>query len=76
MTAITAAFARKRGSMTAEERLASASDVARGKSNELLSEGGFSRGDLVLHFRGWREYSVVPITQCGKVEDNLPDRAA
>lgn len=40
--------------------LPSASDVARGKGNELLSEGGFSRGDLVLHFRGWREPNVRP----------------
>jgi|GraSoi2013_115cm_1033766.scaffolds.fasta_scaffold268469_2 hypothetical protein len=54
-----------RGSRVAEHHmgpnlriLPSASDVARGKGNELLSEGGFSSGDLVLHFRGWREYSV------------------
>lgn len=34
---------------------------------------GFSPGDLVLHFRGWREYATVPIAQCRPVEPGLRD---
>ncbi|MHA3790839.1 MDR family NADP-dependent oxidoreductase [Sphingomonas sp. YL-JM2C] len=39
-------------------------------------DSGFSSGDLVVHFLGWRDYAVVPVTQCRKVRDDLPDRAA
>jgi NADPH-dependent curcumin reductase CurA len=34
---------------------------------------GLSPGDLVLHFWGWREYAAVPVTQCIKLPDGLPD---
>ncbi|MFM0642301.1 NADP-dependent oxidoreductase [Paraburkholderia metrosideri] len=34
---------------------------------------GFSPGELILHFRGWREYATVPIAQCRPVEPGLPD---
>ncbi|MBV8924277.1 MAG: NADP-dependent oxidoreductase [Bradyrhizobium sp.] len=35
---------------------------------------GLSPGDLVVHFLGWRDYAAVPVTQCRKVRDDLPDR--
>lgn len=38
--------------------------------------GGFSPGDMVVHFLGWRDYAAVPVSQCRKVRDDLPDRAA
>jgi NADPH-dependent curcumin reductase CurA len=37
---------------------------------------GLSPGDLVLHFFGWREHAVVPVSECQRVEDILPDPAA
>jgi len=37
---------------------------------------GLAPGDLVLHFLGWREYAVVPVRECDRVEDILPDPAA
>ncbi|CAB3659928.1 Putative NADP-dependent oxidoreductase YfmJ [Paraburkholderia sediminicola] len=37
------------------------------------ANSGFSPGDLVLHFQGWREYATVPIAQCRPVEPGLPD---
>jgi len=37
---------------------------------------GFSPGDAVLHFRGWREYAAVPLAQCRAVEAGLADPIA
>jgi NADPH-dependent curcumin reductase CurA len=37
---------------------------------------GFSPGDWVLHFRGWREYATVPVAQCRPVAPGLPDPVA
>ena len=58
-----------RGSRVAEHHMgpqpsnpATASDVARGKGNELLSEGGFSRGDLVLHSEGGENIPSAGLT--------------
>lgn len=37
---------------------------------------GFSVGDLVLHFQGWRDYAVVAATDCQRVVGRLPDPIA
>ena len=37
---------------------------------------GFSPGDLVLHFQGWREYAAVPVADCQRIGGGLPDPAA
>ncbi|GAA2755208.1 zinc-binding dehydrogenase [Actinopolymorpha rutila] len=33
-------------------------------------------GDLVSHWHGWREYAVVPASECVPLGDGLPDPAA
>lgn len=38
-------------------------------------DSGLSRGDLVLHHRGFRELAAVPIEQCTRLDDSLPDPA-
>ncbi len=37
---------------------------------------GFSRGQLVLHFHGWRDYAVVPTQSCRSVGDGLLEPSA
>jgi NADPH-dependent curcumin reductase CurA len=34
---------------------------------------GLSAGDKVQHFAGWREYAVVPIAQCRRLDRPLPE---
>lgn len=36
------------------------------------ANSGFSPGDLVRHFLGWREYAAVPIADCIRVDNQLP----
>lgn len=40
------------------------------------AESGFSPGDLVQHFFGWRDYATVPVALCQRVADALPDPVA
>jgi NADPH-dependent curcumin reductase CurA len=37
---------------------------------------GLCRGDLVSHWRGWREYAVLAAAECSVLADDLPDPAA
>jgi NADPH-dependent curcumin reductase CurA len=37
---------------------------------------GLAPGDLVLHFAGWRDYAVVGLADCRRIDDALADRAA
>ncbi|MFI0168159.1 MDR family NADP-dependent oxidoreductase [Streptomyces sp. NPDC017095] len=37
---------------------------------------GLHPGDLVTHPLGWREYAVVPVAWCGRVDPALPDPVA
>lgn len=34
---------------------------------------GLSPGDKVLHFAGWRDYAVVPVAQCRRLDTPLPE---
>ena len=37
---------------------------------------GFEPGDLVIHFKGWRDYAVIAPAHCRKVDGSLPDPVA
>ncbi|MET0135249.1 MAG: zinc-binding dehydrogenase [Kibdelosporangium sp.] len=39
-------------------------------------DSGLRPGDLVSHWQGWREYSVLPAAQCSPLGDALPDPVA
>jgi 2-alkenal reductase len=34
---------------------------------------GLSPGDMVLHFKGWRDIAVVPVAQCQRLDAPLPE---
>jgi NADPH-dependent curcumin reductase CurA len=37
---------------------------------------GLSPGDLVQHFLGWRQYAVLPVADCARLDNRLPDPVA
>lgn len=39
-------------------------------------DSGLRPGGLVSHFLGWREYAVLPASDCVPLEDSLPDPVA
>ncbi|MFJ8824306.1 MDR family NADP-dependent oxidoreductase [Streptomyces sp. NPDC102467] len=40
------------------------------------ADGPLRIGDLVTHMRGWREYALVPATECTALDAALPDPVA
>jgi NADPH-dependent curcumin reductase CurA len=34
-------------------------------------DSGFNPGDLIVHFKGWREYATVAVAHCHKVDNRL-----
>lgn len=37
---------------------------------------GLEPGDLIQHFLGWRQYAAVPIADCIRIDNQLPDPVA
>ncbi|MCS0604640.1 NADP-dependent oxidoreductase [Streptomyces sp. LP11] len=51
--------------------------AAVGEIVEAPEDSGFVPGDLVSHWLGWREYAVVPVAECVRLDPAaLPDPAA
>ena len=40
------------------------------------ADSGLKTGDLVQHFLGWREYAAVPVADCVRIDNQLPDPVA
>ena len=47
--------------------------VAVGEVVSAPTGSGLSAGDIVQHFVGWRDYAVVPVAQCHRLDKPLPE---
>jgi len=40
------------------------------------ADSGLKPGDLVQHFLGWCQYAAVPVAECVRIDNDLPDPVA